>query len=143
MPSPKASAAPQKFKVPPADRATLALLEEAFAGRPELRSGKMFGCPGFFCGAKAVATVFGEDVSITLPPARVDALVKEEGYRPFLPGGRKMSGWMLIDPDQMSRLGNDAAMFDEAVAYARSKAVAVKKPPAKKGVKVVALKRAK
>jgi hypothetical protein len=135
MPSPKATTAAAQFKVPPADRATLALLEEAFAGRPDLRSGKMFGCPGFFCGAKAVAVVFGEDVSITLPAARVDALVKDEGYRPFVAGGRKMSGWMLIDPDQMSRLGNDAPMFDEAVAYARSKALVVKKPPAKKAAR--------
>lgn len=95
----------------------------------------MFGCPGFFCGAKAVAVVFGEDVTITLPAARVDAFVREEGYRQFLANGRKMSGWMLIDPEQMSRLGPDAGLFDEAVAYARSKAAvkpAVKKKTAKK-----------
>lgn len=131
MPKAKSPAKTSKFKVPPADRAAIALLDEALGGRTELRAGKMFGCPGFFCGAKAVAVVFGEDVSITLPAPRVEALIAKDGYRPFEAGGKKMSGWMLVDTEQMSRLGTDHPIFDEAVAHARSKAAA-KKPAAKK-----------
>ena len=137
---PKEQPAKGKFKIPRGDSATIALLDEALAGRPELRRGQMFGCPGFFLGTKAVATVFGEDVTITLPPERVQALVKESGYRPFIAAGRAMSGWMLIDQEQLQRLGTDASLFDEAIAYAaaKKKGQDKKKAPAKKVAKLTA-----
>lgn len=129
----------KKTKIPPVDRATWALLEEAFGARSGLRAGQMFGCPGFFLGTKAVAVTFGEHVTLTLPPARVEELVREPGYAPFIAGGGPMSGWVLIDTERFAALGTDAELFEEAIAYVRVKAARAK--PAK--VKGAAKKKAR
>lgn len=121
----KAPASGRRSTLPPPDPAVAALLEEALGGRKELRRGKMFGCPGFFLGKKAVAVVFGNDLNVTLPPAEVERLTAPgpaSGFRPFEVMGRRMSGWMLVDIERLMRLGSDAAIFDDAIAYARSKA---------------------
>ncbi len=132
--NPPASKPPaeKKVQIPPLDRATWALLEEALGERAELRPGKMFGCPGFFWGTKAVAVTFGDCVSITLPPERVAELVKEPGYAPFVAAGRPMSGWMLIDTERFAALGSDAPVFDEAIAYVKVKAAKAAKAKAAK-----------
>ena len=115
--------AEKKLTIPPLDRATWALLEEALGARDELRAGKMFGCPGFFLGTKAVAVTFGDRIAITLPPARVADLIQQPGYAPFIAArGRAMSGWVLIDTEPFAALGEDASIFDEAIAYVKVKA---------------------
>lgn len=124
----------ERMTVPPPDRATLALLEESLGQRSDLRPGKMFGCPGFFLATKAVAVVFGDRVSMTLPPERIAKLIEHEGYEPFVAGGRTMSGWVLIDVERFSSLSPEAPLFDEAVAYVKQKAAraAAKAGPAQK-----------
>src|SRR5687767_3299378 len=108
--------AEKKMTIPPLDRATWALLEEALGQRDQLRAGKMFGCPGFFLATKAVAVTFGDRVAITLPPERVADLVQKPGYAPFIAArGRAMSGWVLVDTEEFAALGSDAAIFDEAI----------------------------
>ena len=98
-------------------------MEEALGGRPDLRAGKMFGCPGFFLGTKAVAVTFGEHVCLTLPQARVAELMLQPGFGPFIAAGaRPMSGWVLIDPETFAALGPDTPLFDEAIAYVKVKA---------------------
>ncbi|MDX2024691.1 MAG: hypothetical protein SF187_30895 [Deltaproteobacteria bacterium] len=130
------AAARTKMVIPPADKATHALLSEALADRPLLRPGKMFGCPGFFLGTKAVAVLFGEDVCITLPQARVQTLIDTLGYRPFIAGGnRAMSGWALISPEQLTDLGSDSPLWDESIAYVKSKIDAAVKAKAAKASK--------
>ena len=117
-----------RFVVPKPDPATVALLEEALGGRSQLKAGSMFGCPGFFVDGKAVAVVFGHEVSLTLPPAEVERLTAPgpgSGFRPFEAMGKRMSGWVLVDPERLMRLGADAPLFDAAIACARGKA---KKP---------------
>lgn len=95
----------------------------------------MFGCPGYFVGGKAVACVFGNELNLTVPPARVDELVQKEGFRRFAPGGRTMSGWVLLDQERVAALEPDSELLTEAVTCARAKAIAAGKTankPAKK-----------
>ena len=122
-----------KVEIPKPDRATVALLDEALGDRHELRRGQMFGCPGFFLGTKAVAVLFGDDVTVTLPQARVEELIEERGYRPFVAArGRAMRGWALVSQEQLSELGPDASLWDEAIAHVKEKAKVGTKLPAKK-----------
>ncbi len=108
----------------------LAELDEILAHHAELRPGKMFGCPGYFLGAKAVACLFGEEVCLTLPQPRVDELVGRPGFRRFVAArGRPMSGWVLISAERLRELAREPLLVDEAIAHARSKAL---RPPAGK-----------
>ena len=111
------------MRMPPVDPAATAALEEVLGGRAELRAGKMFGCPGFFLGAKAVACVFGADVCLTLPPAEIDRLVSNPAFRRFQPRGRTMSGWVLVEPEE-AMADSSRPLFEQAIAYARAKAIA-------------------
>ena len=109
--------------IPGPDRAVVDALDELLGGRRELRRGAMFGCPGYFLGAKAVACVFGSSLNLTLPADRVAALVVQPGYRPFVAGrGRAMSGWVLIDSARLEAMSPEDVLLEEAIAYARSKA---------------------
>lgn len=110
------------------DRAMVATLDELLGGHRDLRKGAMFGCPGYFAGTKAVACVFGDELCLTVPAARVDELVKKAGYRRFEARGRAMTGWVLVDQERASALAADDDLLAEAIAYARSKAL---KPAAK------------
>ena len=118
----KPAAAAARFRIPGSDRAVVDALDELFGGRPDLRKGAMFGCPGYFVGAKAVACVFGSELNLTLPPDRIAALVQKPGYRLFQPMGRTMTGWVLIDQERLQSLDPQNDLLEAAVAYARSKA---------------------
>lgn len=122
----------ERFTVPRHDPGVLAELDELLVDKPGLRAGKMFGCPGYFLGAKAVACVFGGEICLTLPRERVEALVREPGCRPFVARGRAMTGWTLVQPERLRALAESTGILDEAIAYARAKALAPadgKKPP--------------
>lgn len=119
----KSAASTPPTRMPPVDPAATAALEEVLGGQAELRAGKMFGCPGFFLGAKAVACVFGADVCLTLPPAEIDKLVSKPAFRRFQPRGRTMSGWVLVEPEE-AMADSSRPLFEQAIAYARAKAIA-------------------
>ncbi|HEY0708284.1 MAG TPA: hypothetical protein VGG33_15875 [Polyangia bacterium] len=123
----KAAATPKTIRIPGPDRAVVDLLDELLGGRAELRKGMMFGCPGYFIGTKAVASVFGNEVCMTLPPGQIEDLVRQPGFRRFEPmAGRTMSGWVLIDQERVGGFEPDDPRLDSAIAHARSK---VAKPP--------------
>jgi hypothetical protein len=90
---------------------------------PKADAGAIFGCPGYFLGPKAVACVFGSEINITLPSARVAELVRTPGCRPFEARGRAMTGWMLVQPARLRALAEESDVLNEAIAYARSKLV--------------------
>jgi hypothetical protein len=108
----------------PPDPAVQAALDRAFGGRPDLRTGQMFGCPGYFVGAKSVACVFGGEGCLTLPAPEVEKLVGQPGYRKFEARGRTMTGWILLDRKRVEALAADRTLVEQAIAYARSKAAA-------------------
>ncbi len=119
----------------PTNPAVKELVDSAFAGRAGLRTGNMFGCPGWFVGSTAVVCVRGDDALLTLPQARIDELVKKAGYAPFEAMGRTMSGWLMLDPKRVKELAKNEALVDEAITHARAKAKAkakTKKAAAKK-----------
>lgn len=120
----KTKAAPTKaaMRMPPLDPEIISLLDETLSHHPDLRAGKMFGCPAYFVGAKAVGCVFGDEMSLTLPPAKIDELVARPGFRRFQARGRTMSGWILLDKKRAATLARDVTLVEQAIAYARSKA---------------------
>lgn len=81
----------------------------------------MFGCEAIFAGRRAVAATFGESVLLTLPDAKVEALVATPGYQRFGPGDRIMRGWVMLDERRAQALLPQGSLFDEAIAYARAK----------------------
>lgn len=139
-PAPKARARPDSkptakkkpmaggFKVPAPDPAVQAGLDAVMGARGELRPGKMFGCPGYFVGAKAVACVFGAEVCLTLPASEIDALVARPGFRRFEVNGRTMSAWLMVDRPRVEAMARDATLVEKAIAYAKAKAAAQKPP---------------
>jgi hypothetical protein len=110
--------------VGPPDPALRAALDRALGTHPELRTGQMFGCPGYFLGTKAVACVFGGEGCLTLPALEVAALVQQPGYRLFQARGRTMTGWVLLDRARVDALATDTTLVEHAIEYARSKAMA-------------------
>jgi hypothetical protein len=119
----KKTPAAKKFRMPPNDPATEAALDRVLGTHPQLRPGKMFGCPGYFVGRKAVACVFGDEVCVTLPPAEIDKLVEKPGYRRFQPMGRTMSGWVMLERRHVT-IPRNQPLFERAIDYALAKAEA-------------------
>jgi hypothetical protein len=110
--------------IPPNDAGAVAEMQELVADHAELRAGKMFGCPAYFLGTKAVVAVFGTDLCITLPQTRVTELLKLPGCRPFVAArGRAMNGWLLVAPDRLRTLNEEQGVLDQAIAYARAKSL--------------------
>ena len=60
-----------------------ALLDEPPEDWAHLRKGAMFGCPGYFAGTKAVACVYGDTLSLTLPQDRIAVLLGLTGLPPL------------------------------------------------------------
>lgn len=106
----------------PPDHAVSAQLDELLGGRAGLRKGRMFGCPAYFVGTKAVACVFEDALNLTLPAPRIDELVRTPGFRRFEPHGRTMTGWVLIDQERLASIDASDELLDAAIAYARAKA---------------------
>jgi hypothetical protein len=112
----------------PPDAGVAAVLDELLGGRRGLRKGKMFGCPAYFLGTKAVACVFEDALNLTLPPAKIDELVKTPGFRKFEPRrGRTMTGWVLIEQERLATLEASDELFEDAIAYARAKGASAPK----------------
>jgi hypothetical protein len=57
----------------------------------------MFGCPEFFSGTAMVAYVYGEQIVLKLPVARVTALLRTPGCSYFKPHDRvPMRQWLAF-----------------------------------------------
>src|SRR4051794_30286962 len=88
------------------------VVDMVFGGRAGLRTGNMFGCPGWFTGTTAVVCVRGDDTLLTLPQPRIDELVKKVGYDPFEAMGRTMSGWVMLDEKRVTELAKNDALAE-------------------------------
>ncbi len=107
--------------IPKSSPAAVTRLERVTEGRPDLRRGKMFGCEAVFRGKRAVVAVFGDALVLTLPDAQVEALVATPGYQRFMPGGRVMRGWVMLDPRRADALLPQGSLLDDGIAYAEAK----------------------
>lgn len=107
--------------IPKSAPAAVTRLERVTEGRPDLRAGKMFGCAAVFRGKRAVLCVFGDALVLTLPDAKVEALVATPGYQRFMPGGRIMRGWVMLDARRADALAPQGSLLDDGIAYAEAK----------------------
>lgn len=125
----KTSTSPMARK--PTNPGVKAVIDAVFGGRAGLRTGSMFGCPGWFVGSTAIVCVRGDDALLTLPQPRIDELVGKAGYALFQAMGRTMNGWLVLDEKRVRELAKNDALVDEAIAHARAKAKAKAKATTK------------
>lgn len=135
----KSSASPTSRK--PTNPRVKEVVDAVFGGRAGLRTGSMFGCPGWFAGSTAVVCVRGDDTLLTLPQPRIDELVKKAGYALFEAMGRTMSGWLMLDEERVRELAKNDALAEEAIAHALAKAKAKAKAKTKTKTKAAAAQR--
>lgn len=109
----------------------LAVLDDLFAGRPDVRRGKMFGLPAFSTGGKVFATVMGDGVALKLPPETIDRLADDE-IAPFEAMGKKMGGWVQISRPEAERYLADAPLFEASIGYVAEQASRPKPAPRRK-----------
>jgi hypothetical protein len=109
----------------------LAVLDDLFDGRPEVRRGKMFGLPAFSTGGKVFATVIGDGVSLKLPPDTIERLDDEE-ISPFSVMGKTMSGWVQISRPEADSYLQDVPLFEVSIGYVADQAAQPKPAPRKK-----------
>lgn len=106
-------------KQPQPSAETKALMDLLLGERDGIRTGSMFGCPGYFVGKRAVGCVYGEDAMLTFPKERAEALCQKRGFRVFEVMGRKMGGWVLMDRSTLKAHAKE--LVPEAMACAKAK----------------------
>src|SRR5262245_38449209 len=109
----------------------LAVLDDLFDGRPDVRRGKMFGLPAFSTGGKVFATVMGDGVALKLPPDTIDRLADDE-IAPFEVMGKKMGGWVQISRPEAESYAADAPLFETSIGYVAEQASQPKPAPRRK-----------
>jgi hypothetical protein len=107
----------------------LEVLVDLFAHRDDVRQGKMFAFPSFSIGGKVFASAFGDGVSLKLPSETIERLVDDE-ITPFVPMGKKMTGWVLITRPEAESYRDDAELFELSINYVAE--IARKQPPRKR-----------
>jgi len=101
----------------------LAMLDDSFEGRAEVKRGKMFGFPSYSTGGKVFASVYGDGPALKLPQATINRLADPE-IAPFRPMGKSMGGWVLITRPEAESYSGDAGLFEASLAYVAEQAAA-------------------
>ena len=127
-----AAAAKSRVWVSPGHREdVVAVLGDHFAGRPEVRRGKMFGFPAFSTGGKIFAIAFGDGIALKLPQETIGRLADDE-IAPFRPMGKSMGGWVQISRPEAESYEGDTGLFETSLAYVAAQASQPKPAPRKK-----------
>jgi hypothetical protein len=93
-------------------------LDAILLGRPGVRGVRMFGYPGYKVNGKAFAFVGGDGIALKLPPARVQALIREgRGQRFEVAEGIVWKGWLSIDRADSDGYEDDTDLLDESITY--------------------------
>jgi len=104
-------------RVPQPDPEVLAALEAALADTPGIKRRPMFGCPAFFAGRRMFACVYGDQVGLKLPAARVEELL-QSGYVPFRPIGKPpMREWAAAPRELALSFADEPAVVLEALRF--------------------------
>lgn len=96
-----------------------ALRRLAHASAPDLRDGRMFGCPALYVGRKMACCVMGNEVGLRVPASTADEARTTGRARAFTPyGKRPMREWIALDlpPSGLHRASD---LINLAVAFAR------------------------
>ena len=74
------------------------VLDSALLPLPEVKPGKMFGCPAYYIHGKMFACLFTDGIILKLPESQVNTLIEEGTAVPFEPKGRgKMREWVKLE----------------------------------------------
>jgi TfoX/Sxy family transcriptional regulator of competence genes len=96
-------------------------IREMLAGESSLTEKKMFGGLAFLIGGNmAVAASSQGGVLVRVDPARSDRLVATTNARLMEMRGRRMQGWLRVDPDDVRTKRQLAKWVGLGATYARS-----------------------
>jgi TfoX/Sxy family transcriptional regulator of competence genes len=96
------------------------VLDEFFKEIPEVKSGKMFGYPGYYVGGKLFACIYEDGLGLKVPESMAEELRNRDYIDYFQPLGRnKMREWI-----QINRKKSEDYLKDEEILMASLKYVA-------------------
>ena len=96
-------------------------IRELVGGEPGLREQKMFGGLAFLIGGNMAVAASGQGgLLVRVDPARSDELLATTDARLMEMGGRRMAGWLRVDPDDVRSRGELAKWVELGTGYARS-----------------------
>jgi TfoX N-terminal domain len=97
------------------------LLRELMADETGVVEKKMFGGLAFLIGGHMSVAASGQGgLLVRVDPDETEALLEEPHAGPFLMRGRRMEGWLRVDPDGARTIEDLAPWVRRGVAYARS-----------------------
>lgn len=96
-----------------------AVFAHAAALDPEVRRGRMFGCPAVYRGRRMALCVFGGEIALRVPQAVATAAVEAGRAHPFQPYGRsRMREWIALEGG-IPALERSADLAAAALRFAR------------------------
>jgi TfoX/Sxy family transcriptional regulator of competence genes len=96
-------------------------IRELVAGEPDLTEKKMFGGLAFLIGGNMAVAASGQGgVLIRVDPERSNALVATTNARLMEMRGRRMQGWLRVDPEDVRTRRQLAKWVELGTTYARS-----------------------
>ena len=96
----------------------LAVLDALLGPRRDVRSGQMFGQPGYFVGRRLFACVYGDGVALKLPAEALAGLNGSPECRPFAPWNRgPMRQWVLLVRPRAEDYLADADLLEQSITF--------------------------
>jgi TfoX/Sxy family transcriptional regulator of competence genes len=96
-------------------------IRELVGSESNLTEQKMFGGLAFLIGGNMAVAASGQGgVLVRVDPAQSDTLVATTNARLMEMGGRRMRGWLRVDPDDVRTKRQLAKWVELGTTYARS-----------------------
>jgi TfoX/Sxy family transcriptional regulator of competence genes len=96
-------------------------IRELIGSEPDLTEQKMFGGLAFLIGGNMAVAASGQGgVLVRVDPAESDTLVATTNARLMEMRGRRMRGWLRVDPEDVRTKRQLAKWVELGTAYARS-----------------------
>jgi TfoX/Sxy family transcriptional regulator of competence genes len=96
-------------------------IRELVGSTSDLTEQKMFGGLAFLVGGNMAVAASGQGgILVRVDPSESDALVATTNARLMEMGGRRMRGWLRVDPDELRTKRQLAKWVELGTTYARS-----------------------
>ena len=96
-------------------------IRELVVGEPDLTEKKMFGGLAFLIGGNMAVAASGQGGALVrVDPAQSDTLVATTNARLMEMRGRRMQGWLRVDPEDLRTKRELARWVELGTGYARS-----------------------
>jgi TfoX/Sxy family transcriptional regulator of competence genes len=103
------------------DEELAARMRELIGGEADLTEKKMFGGLAFLIGGNMAIAASGQGgLLVRVDPEESDTLVATTGARLMEMRGRRMQGWLRVDPEDVRTERDLARWVDLGTTYARS-----------------------